>query len=77
MEEEVTRLIVGTSCPFCSGDRLYRLRVNRFPCNGCSCKESQKLFCDANCFGGKRTGTKGFRHGGTSREVIYYDVTAA
>ncbi len=26
MGEKVTGLIVGTSCPFCSEDRLYRLR---------------------------------------------------
>ena len=44
MEEKVTGLIVGTSCLFCSGDRLYRLRDNRFTCNGCSCKESPKRF---------------------------------
>ncbi len=45
------------------------------------CQEVRRLSgeigCDARCFGGKRTGTKGFRHGGTSREAIYYDVTAA
>ncbi len=38
--------IVGTSCPFCSGDRLYRLRDNRFTGNGCSCEESPKRFKD-------------------------------
>ncbi len=28
MGEKVTIFIVGTACPFCSGDRLYRLRDN-------------------------------------------------
>ncbi len=46
MGEKVTRLIVGTSYPFCSEDRLYRLRDNRFTGNGCSCKESPKRFKD-------------------------------
>ena len=44
MGEKVTGLIVGTSCPFCSGDRLYRLRDNRFTGTRCSCKESPKRF---------------------------------
>ena len=46
MEEKVTRLIVGTSCFFCSGGRLYRLRANRFTGTRCSCKESPKRFKD-------------------------------
>ena len=49
MEEKVTIFIFGTSCPFCPGDRLYRLRdnrFNRFTCNGCSCKENPKRFKD-------------------------------
>ena len=46
MEEKVTRFIVGKSCPFCSGDRVYRLRDNRFKCNRCSFKYSPKRFKD-------------------------------
>ena len=44
MGEKVTRLIVGTSCFFCSGDRLYRLRANHFTGIRCSCKEIPKRF---------------------------------
>ncbi len=46
MEEKVTRLIVSTSCPFCSGDRLYRLRDNRFTGTRRSCNYSPKRFKD-------------------------------
>ena len=46
MEEKVTKFIVGKSCPFCSGDRVYRLRDNRFKCNRCSFKYSPKRFKD-------------------------------
>ena len=49
MGEKVTRFIVGTfgtSCPFCSGDRLYRLRDNRFTGTRCSYNYSPKRFKD-------------------------------
>ena len=46
MEEKITRFIFGKSCPVCSGDRLYRLRDNRFKCNRCSFKYSPKKFKD-------------------------------
>ncbi len=55
---------------------LYRQEIYNFLCQELR-RLSDEIECDASCFGEKRTGTKGFRHGGTSREDIYYDVTAA
>ena len=47
---------------------LYRQEMYSFVCQEVR-RLSGEIECDASCFGGKRTGTKGFRHGGTSREA--------